>query len=176
MMYASHHHKAFSLVEIVLALGIMAFCMIGIFGLLPVGLTSNMTSAQQTKAAGVASSVAADLRAKNTKIPTQSPRYGFVIPGYGGASSMAAPQTIYTQEDGTPTGIIGAKPSYDTLNQSVFRVTVGFSPPAASKGATMARIMVSWPPSADLAKDPSSKSWPIQKTGAFETVIGLNRN
>lgn len=39
---------AFSLVEVVLALGVMSFCLLTVIGLLPVGLTTLRDAAQQT--------------------------------------------------------------------------------------------------------------------------------
>ena len=53
---------AFSLVEITLALGIAAFCLLGVLGLLTAGLQTQRTSVQQTTANEILSEVAADLR------------------------------------------------------------------------------------------------------------------
>jgi uncharacterized protein (TIGR02598 family) len=54
---------AFSLVEVTLALGVAAFCLIAILGLMPAGLNTNQTSVRQTTANGILSSIVADLRA-----------------------------------------------------------------------------------------------------------------
>src|SRR5438067_2326768 len=95
--------NGFSLVEVTIALGIGAFCLIAIFGLLPVGLTSNRNSVEQTKAAGVATAVFTDLRTPNPAKPSQSPRYGFDL-------TKKTPQTLFTLEDGSlpPGGGVGA--------------------------------------------------------------------
>ena len=53
---------AFSLVEVTLALGIAAFCLIAVFGLMPVGVQTNRNSTSQTAAANIISAVVADLR------------------------------------------------------------------------------------------------------------------
>ena len=61
--------KAFSLVEVTLALGVASFCLIAVFGLIPVGVQTNRNATSQTAAAGILASVIADLRA-TTKPPT----------------------------------------------------------------------------------------------------------
>ena len=55
--------SAFSLVEVTLALGVAAFSLLIILGMLPVSLKTNQASTQQTNANGIISQVAADLRA-----------------------------------------------------------------------------------------------------------------
>src|SRR4030095_332105 len=54
---------AFSLVELTLALGIAAFCLIAVFGLMPIGVQTNRNATSQTTAANIMASVVADLRA-----------------------------------------------------------------------------------------------------------------
>jgi len=54
---------AFSLVEVTLALGIAAFCLIAVLGLLPTGLKTQQASIQQTTANQIISTIFADLRA-----------------------------------------------------------------------------------------------------------------
>lgn len=57
---------AFSLIEVTLALGIAAFCLIAVFGLMPVGVQTNRNASSQTAATNIMGAVVADLRA----IPT----------------------------------------------------------------------------------------------------------
>jgi uncharacterized protein (TIGR02598 family) len=54
---------AFSLVEVTLALGVAGFCLIAVFGLLPVGVQTNQRATSQTAAASIIANVVADLRA-----------------------------------------------------------------------------------------------------------------
>jgi hypothetical protein len=54
---------AFSLVEVTLALGIAAFCLIAVFGLVPVGVQTNRNATSQTVATNILSSVVSDIRA-----------------------------------------------------------------------------------------------------------------
>ena len=75
---------AFSLVEVTLALGVAAFCLIAVFGLLPVGVNSDQTSIQQTAAASLATSISRrsaggenrqrDPGAKLTTLPNSHPK------------------------------------------------------------------------------------------------------
>lgn len=55
--------SAFSLVELTLALGIAAFCLIAVLGLMPVGVQTNRNATSQTVATNIMAAVIADLRA-----------------------------------------------------------------------------------------------------------------
>jgi uncharacterized protein (TIGR02598 family) len=126
----------FSLVEVTLALGVAAFCMIAIFGLLPLGVQSNQNAISQTAAASVLSSVVADLRATPKANPT-SPLYGI---------TFGTAKLLYLDSEGravSPTDP-NAGPRY--------RVAISFH--ASSAGAfapTFASLKVSWPALADPA-------------------------
>lgn len=50
---------AFSLVELTLALGVAAFCMIAILGLLPAGVQTNRNATSQTSATNIVAVVVA---------------------------------------------------------------------------------------------------------------------
>ncbi len=54
---------AFSLIEVTLALGVAGFCLIAVFGLLPIGVQTNQRALSQTAATAILSSVVADMRA-----------------------------------------------------------------------------------------------------------------
>ncbi len=54
---------AFSLVELTLAIGIAAFCLIAVVGLMPVGMLTNRNATSQTAATNILSSVVSDIRA-----------------------------------------------------------------------------------------------------------------
>ena len=68
----------FSLLEVTIALGIAAFCLITLLGLLPLGMQTNQSAISQTAAASVLSSVVADLRATPKANPT-SPQYDIMF-------------------------------------------------------------------------------------------------
>src|SRR5947199_5015623 len=63
---------AFSLVELTLALGIAAFCLIAVFGLVPIGVQTNRNATSQTRATNIMAAVVSDLRATPTNINTSS--------------------------------------------------------------------------------------------------------
>jgi len=167
--------KAFSLVEVTLALGVAGFCLTTLFGLLPVGLNSNQSAVEQTAAAGIADTVLSDLRVTPISNNPASPRFGFTLPTPGTTASLT-PQTLFLKEDGSPSlgKKVGDSP---VISEARYRVTVGFIPPTGSantpqKTATMARIVISWPALAD--KDPTS--WPKHALGSFESFTALDRN
>ena len=56
-------NAAFSLVEVTLALGIAAFCLIAVFGLMPIGVQTNRNATSQTAANNIIAAIVADLRA-----------------------------------------------------------------------------------------------------------------
>src|SRR5438552_15177106 len=59
----SDRAAGFSLVEVTLALGVAGFCLIAVFGLLPIGVQTNQRALSQTAATAILSSVVADMRA-----------------------------------------------------------------------------------------------------------------
>jgi len=62
MRLSNPTNTAFSLVELTLALGVAAFCLLAVFGLMPVGVQTNRNATSQTAAAGIMAAVVADLR------------------------------------------------------------------------------------------------------------------
>lgn len=154
--------RGFSLVEISIALGVAAFCLLAVVGLLQAGLTSEQATVGKTAAWGILSSVSADLLATPATNST-SPAYGISF------SSFNAPQTVYFTKAGVPTGPLGNAPTPD----SYFRASVGLQDPGANAVApTLARLLVTWP----AAVDPLPDTWPTKATGSVEVVTALRRN
>jgi uncharacterized protein (TIGR02598 family) len=124
----------FSLVEITLALGLMAICFLAVLGLLPIASGSNRAAAAEGAAASIAAAVVADLRA-TPKTATTSPQFGVPL----GAST-----TLYFDAEG--------RYSPDLEPTSQYRVTIT-SPgnPAGAKAASFAHIKISWPAAATLS-------------------------
>jgi uncharacterized protein (TIGR02598 family) len=151
--------RGFSLVEVTLAIGIASFCLISIFALLSSGLTANRDSSNQTIAADLATSLAADLRAAP---PADSVAGVDVTPFYG-ISLDGTTGKLYLNEDGStnaaPVATAGA----------VFRTSVTVTPPPAnSRAASTAWIRITWAASTDPSK--------MTPAGSYETVVSLNRN
>ena len=67
---------SFSLVELTLALGVAAFCLIAVFGLVPVGVQTNRNATSETAATNILTSVVSDLRATSGKQSVSSAKYG----------------------------------------------------------------------------------------------------
>jgi len=162
---------AFSLVEVTLSLGITAFCLLAVFGLIPVGITSNQASVEQSMAANVATSIVADLRAVPiTSPPTEqtSRNYKVPIPAQpGGATS----HTVFFRADGKISGTPNANaiPADSPFYRAM--LTVGKDPQTRGT-ATVVRVLITWPALGDRAANQDPKNF----TGSFETVIALNRN
>ena len=151
--------EGFSLVEVVIAIGVASFCLIAVLGLLPVGMKANKDSSNQTTAAGLAMAIASDLKATPATTPaisTNSTTYRLSIPPAGSAATTS---TLYLSEDGsTNASASDFKSSY--------RATVTITPPASGlKSATAARILVTWPATAA-----------VSNTSSLENLIYLNRN
>lgn len=159
------------MVEVALALGIATFCLLVLFALIPQGLSSKRETLHNTIAAGLASEVLSDIR----NVPpgtTMTPRFQLTIPAVGGLDSIASsPRSIYFAQNGAwKDTLVAAGP-----DASVYRVTIGFKPPATgavrTTGATAVRILVNWPAAAYPSPD-----WPQHQSDSFELSSWLDRN
>jgi uncharacterized protein (TIGR02598 family) len=72
MRSRNYKNSAFSLVEVTLALGVAAFCLLALFGLIPVSMQTNRNATNQTAATSIIAGVVADLRATPTANSTSS--------------------------------------------------------------------------------------------------------
>ncbi len=148
---------AFSLVEVTLALGVMAFAMLAIFGLLPIGLNSNATALQQTAAVNLATGLIADLRqtpsaadiaASGGTLTAKSPRYAVDL--------SQATSTIYLDESGV---------LQSAATNARYKVTIALnSPPSGKRFATSGNITIGWPAGAPTP------------SGSVSAFVALDRN
>jgi uncharacterized protein (TIGR02598 family) len=126
----------FSLVEVTLALGVAAFCLIALFGLLPLGVKTNQNSISQTAAAAMLSSVMTDLRA-TPKTSLTSRQYEI---------TLGTPKVLYF--DGEGRAVSPADPNASPR----YRLTVTFpSNLGGTLAPTFVTLKVSWPALADPA-------------------------
>jgi len=148
-----HPTVGLSLVEVTLALGISAFCLVALFGLLPLGIQTNQSSISQTAAASVLSSVVADLRA-TPKTNLTSPQYEIT---FGTAKFLCF--------DG-----VGRSVAPTDANASPrYRVTITFPPsPAGPSAPIFVSLKVSWP----ALVDPATTA----PAGLIETFTALDRH
>lgn len=148
-----HFFAGFSLVEVTLALGVTAFCLLALFGLLPLGLQANQNSISQTAAASVLSSVIADLRA-TSKTSLTSSQYDI---------TFGVTKSLYFDGEGrvvTPTDP-NATPRY--------RVMISFpASPSGSFAPTFVSLKLSWP----ALVDPATTT----PAGFVETFAALDRH
>ena len=135
MKLFSHAKGSFSLVELTLALGVASFCLIAIFGLLPVGIRTSQDAISETASASILSAVIADLRA-TPETTTTSPQFGL---------NFGSPTTLYFDSNGRSA----------TMTASRYRLTISFpANPTGMYAATFAHLKVSWPAPVDPATTP----------------------
>ena len=137
---------AFSLVEVTLALGIAAFCLIAIFGLMPVGVQTNRNATSQTAATNITTAVVADLRA-TPKANTTSTQFGITF--------GTNPSPLYFDASGQFTTTLGANSRYQ-LNVTWY----------GSIGLRYADLKVTWPAAAT----------PTNASGSAEMFAAFDRN
>jgi uncharacterized protein (TIGR02598 family) len=159
MNLSARSAAGFSLVEITFALGVAAFCLIAVLGMLPVALRTQRTSTEQTTANAIISQVAADLGSA-TRLPPGQQSKQFSLRGHW--ATVNTPDTLYFTVDGNQTGSVnaGAAPA-----DAVFMATITYIFPPTDT-TSLADIVVSWPAAqSDLTK----------VTGSVETFIAINR-
>ena len=168
---------AFSLVEVTLALGIAAFCLIAVFGLVPVAVLTNRSATSQTAATNIVAAVIADLRATPNGTPTSAqftiniptdptspPQFDppNVVPCSGSQTSNTS-QIRYVDSQGQAPTTINANSRYRLI------VTFVRNPTATStKGATHANVKVTWP----AAIDPCATT----PSGSVDAFVALDRH
>jgi uncharacterized protein (TIGR02598 family) len=156
---------AFSLVEITFALGVAAFALLAILGMLPVALKTQQTSIQQTTANSIISQIFADLRA-DLRLPPGLASHegvaGFQLHGHW--AQMMTPDTLYFTQEGKQTGNVNGSPPAD----AVFRAKITYNPLPPTDTTSLASITVTWP----AQVDPSAGGMPA---GSVTTLVAVNR-
>ncbi len=167
MNHRSRASSAFSLVELTLALGVAAFCLIAVLGMLPVSLKTQQASINQTKANAIISQIAADLRADVRLPPGQASKeqdQGFGLHGHW--LTVSVPDTLYFTNEGKQTGSAYASPPPPAPPDAVFRATITYLfPPTLS--TSIAGITVTWP----AAVDPATGT----PAGSIDMFVAVNR-
>jgi uncharacterized protein (TIGR02598 family) len=138
--------SAFSLIELTLALGIAALCLLAVMGLIPIAVQTNRSATSQTAANGIMTSVIADMRATTS---ATSPQYGI---------TFGTAKTLYFDSVGQFTTSLGVNSRY--------RARVTF--PTSPTGLSYADIRVTWP----APVDPTTTT----PAGSVEMFAGFDRN
>jgi len=144
--------EGFTLIEIVIALGIAGFCLVSMLGLIPTGMKSVKTSLQETTATEALAAIATDLRDTQPGSNT-TPVYAIPIPS---AISTTTSTNFYLTEAGALTT------SNDFSAQ--FSVTATLS--NSTTFLTTAHIQIYWPPGLQIQN----------AQGMVETTISFNRD
>ena len=152
---------AFSLVEVTLALGIAAFCLLTVFALLPVALKTQQASSQQTTANTIATQIVADLSAALRLPPGQQSKQ-FNLRGHW--AQAQTPDVLYFVKDGT--FVPGSTNQTNAPATAVFRAIVTYLQPP-TETTSLADITVTWP----AAVDPTTGT----PAGKVETFAAINR-
>ena len=154
---------AFSLVEVTLALGVAAFCLVAVLGLLPTSLKTQQASIQQTTANSIISQIFSDLRA-DLRLPPGLASHetdgGFQPPLHGHWLNRLTPDTLYFTQEG--------KPVNSGQDVAVFRATITYNQLPPTQTTSLANITVSWP----AQVDPSAGGVPA---GSVTTLVAVNR-
>jgi type II secretory pathway pseudopilin PulG len=155
---------AFSLVELTLAIGVAAFCLITVFALVPVAVQTNRNATSQTAANNIIASVIADMRGTPRGV-TPSAQFAINLPANAASPADPPPcsgtQTLYFNGEGQAATVIEANSRY--------RLIVTFvRNPTGATAPTYARLKVSWP----AAVDPCT----ITPSGSVETFAAFDRN
>jgi len=170
-----HRVTAFSLVEVTLALGVAAFCLLVLLGLLPTGVKTQQNGIQQTTANQILSQTYSFLRA-DVRLPPGLYRQVCPDPPVPGdpcnwdqlhghwANVGQAPDTVYFTQTGKQTGNVNGSPPAD----AVFRAKITYNPVAPTGSTSVANVVVSWP----APVDPSAGGVPA---GSVTSLLSVNR-
>ena len=158
---------AFSLVELTLALGVAAFCLIAVFGLVPVGVQTNRNATSQTTATNILSSVISDIRA--------SPKGSSSTAKYKIRRSKSNITTVCFDGQGQPnTGsVLIGNQSCPAAGNWRYRLYVKIYPPATLPStfipycANYVDLKLVWP----AAADPLSTT--VTPSGSVETATSF---
>lgn len=173
-----NNRSAFSLVEVTVSLGVMAFALVAMFGLVPVGLTANQNSVEMNTMAAISQDIIADLHSTKTDT-NRSPRFQF------DTSGGTSPQVLFFNSSGEASGAVGAGPDLNASGSaggsgsgsiaktSRYRAAVVITATDSSDfAAKKVRIVVSRP----AAADPGTNGWPTNSAGAFEAFSAITTN
>ncbi len=142
------HNRGFTLVEVVISVGIFAFALVGILGLLPVAETSNRDSLQATLSAELAAQVFTNLRSGPFDTATATAGSVAILP-------LETSVTLYASDS--------LELSPVRTPSSTFRLDVASRPettPGIPPSLTQVSVIVAWgsalhgsPQSSTVARD-----------------------
>jgi uncharacterized protein (TIGR02598 family) len=146
--------EAFSLVEVVVALGVVSFALVTMLGLLSVGLNTNKVSSDQIQAANIASLLVATRRASPTN---DGPNF----------TTFALPPL--NQSYTTNTTAVGLDGTTSTNTSSTYNLYYGVGT-SATTGPNLARIylLIWWPLGAKMPTNNPSSYYELSTTVSLQ--------
>jgi uncharacterized protein (TIGR02598 family) len=149
---------AFALVEITLALGVAAFCLIAVLGLVPVGVQTNRNATSQTAAINILSSVVSDIRSSK---PGQSSSTRYNI-----NRTKLSFTTVCFDDQGQFVTIATPRGATCPATHYRFRLDVQIAnQPAGVVYPNYVWLKVTWPAAVNPISNPT-----IKPSGSVETV------
>jgi len=132
--------SAFSLIEVVLALGVISFAVVGIMGLIPTAMRTAQESQRETRATLIARQIFSDLQAG-----TNATRHIGIRPGITNAANVVSLSLtnssingIYFDMDGLPVG-------QSKTPDSIYSATVTVTPNVPTAGLSHIETVVATP-------------------------------
>lgn len=172
------------MVEVALALGVVAFALLSVMALLPLGVKSNQISAEETRASMILTALEADLRNSHPLLNSgKSGMFGLQLPyqidsvsGRMAFNSAITASTVSTPlVDGLTTrGLDEAElPVATALSpRPRYQISVVYRLPlAGSLEAVQARLVVNWP--AQTAAVVADITDPSKVSGYVETLVSF---
>jgi|GEM_PF-2317212 len=146
---AHFRSRAFSLIEVALAIGIVSFALLTVLALLPLGIMSNRVSVEETRAAFILTELEADLRNTHPLAASgKSARFGLNLPyAFSGGRLVFAPVETNSLAAGYTKGLTEEeKPTVADLSAR-YRASVIYTrvPTVGELAPIEARLIVNWP-------------------------------
>jgi uncharacterized protein (TIGR02598 family) len=168
MSARNFHRHGFSLVEVVLSLGIVTFCSMTLIALIPVGLNANKLSREQIIALNLCRSIESDLKA-TPATSTTDPLYGITIPAAGATTTA----TLYdTYASGTG---VSFSTTYKPSSEYRFTVTLTGPPVTSPNDPVNVQIQGTWPALIVPAAPLSGQVNPPNVAGTVNLDVVINR-
>lgn len=143
--------SAFSLVEVTISIGILAFCVLAMVGLLPVGLKSIQNSNEQAAAAQILTALADNLRGA----VSQNGSYSFAFAASQKAFKIGGQPETHAWTNLTLEGL----PSASLREPARLSARLVLNPPASRTSSATATISIAWPAAASPQWNADSMSW-----------------
>jgi len=154
---------SFTLVEVVLAIGIISFCLIMLVPLIAVGMNTDRMVRQQIIGLSLCRQIESDLRA-TAPGTNASPLYGIPIPGVGGTVTA----TLY---DSYATSATNFGLTRQSASQYLFTIILTGPVATSPNDPVNAQIQASWP--AQITPIPQGN--PTNVVGSVNLDVAIDR-